>query len=469
MLSSRPIHLEDGPYFPTKTPGRGLKNRAENAHAGGVPMTIHGKGKNVAPKTPFQPSSVQPQRLFKDQKIVLGTNTRPLGDKTPLPNRVGRTLFQTPLPQKSKLSKLSIIEAAQQEAESDADQPPGSMQRPSSLRTHLKHPRISNPKDFQTPMNKGNHWDISDGDIVVPDAETLLQEPIVEDEDDFDELEYGPPNTLDLPYQPPFDFELPDYKEVGKTLRRIAFSVPYDDTPPLPDPEIHPSDVRIEPWDMISLPPLESDDPFHLARLEIEAAKAKTKAQTKLAPSRLPPRTRPAPPTAPSRARSLTVGTVPKPHPQSSTKLSSTRTANTKTVPPPPVTSTAPRLRAGTISKPTTIVSKAPALAPGKPIRTTAPTSQVTKPKPGAPLLPVQRRNQIQAQLPLTSRTGIRPHTSLALTSKSKPSSVHSKTSSITTTKSLMSIPENVRKEDKSIFNLDDGDLGVGDDFMFEV
>lgn len=61
MLSARPIQVgTDGHYFPTKTPGRGPKGRAENAHAG-VPMTVHGKGKSTvaAPKTPFQPSSAR--------------------------------------------------------------------------------------------------------------------------------------------------------------------------------------------------------------------------------------------------------------------------------------------------------------------------------------------------------------------------------------------------------------------------
>jgi len=74
MLSSRPIHLHgDGPQFPTKTPGRGLKNRAENAYAGGgIAMTIHGKGKNaMAPKTPFQPSSVREFQMSLVLEMVL--------------------------------------------------------------------------------------------------------------------------------------------------------------------------------------------------------------------------------------------------------------------------------------------------------------------------------------------------------------------------------------------------------------
>ena len=38
--------------------------------------------------------------MFKDQKP--GTTARPLADKTPLPNRIGTTLFQTPFTQKKE-------------------------------------------------------------------------------------------------------------------------------------------------------------------------------------------------------------------------------------------------------------------------------------------------------------------------------------------------------------------------------
>ncbi|KAF8953995.1 hypothetical protein BDZ97DRAFT_552337 [Flammula alnicola] len=143
MLNSRPVQLAtDGAYFPTKTPGRGLKNRIENAHAGGgVAVTVNGKGKNVnvAPRTPFQPASVQPHK-FKDQKTVLTTIIRPLGDKTPLPNRLGNVLFQTPLPGMSKLSKLGQFAENGYEGEGGT---PDSVQRPSSMRKHIKHPRNS--------------------------------------------------------------------------------------------------------------------------------------------------------------------------------------------------------------------------------------------------------------------------------------------------------------------------------------
>ncbi|KAH9484775.1 hypothetical protein JR316_0001677 [Psilocybe cubensis] len=240
MLSSRPMQFPmDGVSIPARTPGRALKARSENAHA----MTVNGKGKNVAPKTPFHPASAH-------QKIVLATTGRPLGDKTPMPNRIGALLLKTPLPGATKPSKLKGEEN-------------GSGQRPSSMRKHIKQPRMSG-KALETPINTGNHWDISDGDIVL-EATAQLQETIPEQEDDFDDVEYGPPNTLDIPFQPSYDFDLPDYKQLGKTLFQLAHSVPYEDVSPPDEPIIQ---LESANWNMIHLPELESDDPFVLARLE---------------------------------------------------------------------------------------------------------------------------------------------------------------------------------------------------------
>jgi hypothetical protein len=146
---------------------------------------------------------------------------------------------------------------------------PDSVQRPSSLRKHIKQPR--NSGKFETPANKGNHWDISDGEIEVLETQPEVEEDNL---DDLDELEYGPPNTLgtlqllipafcpefnffkDLPYEPPFDFKLPDYKEVGKTLRHLAFSVYQDDVPAPPEHDIPASDLEVNNWNMMSLPEL---------------------------------------------------------------------------------------------------------------------------------------------------------------------------------------------------------------------
>lgn len=59
--------------------------------------------------------------------------------------------------------------------------------------------------------------------------------------------------AVDLPYQPPFDFELPDYRELGKALRQAAFSVAFEDPVTLPEPSI-PSEIFTDPWGTVPLP-----------------------------------------------------------------------------------------------------------------------------------------------------------------------------------------------------------------------
>lgn len=39
----------------------------------------------------------------------------------------------------------------------------------------------------------------------------------------------------EIPYQPPFDFKMPDYKELGAKLREMAHSYKYEDDPVLDD------------------------------------------------------------------------------------------------------------------------------------------------------------------------------------------------------------------------------------------
>lgn len=70
-----------------------------------------------------------------------------------------------------------------------------STKRPSSLRKHLKLPRNSVQKSFETPMNQGRHWEISDNDIDISSPQPVLQETKIV-EDDYDEIEYCAPNTL---------------------------------------------------------------------------------------------------------------------------------------------------------------------------------------------------------------------------------------------------------------------------------
>ncbi|PPQ80204.1 hypothetical protein CVT25_003557 [Psilocybe cyanescens] len=385
MLSSRPVQFPmDGVSYPTRTPGRALKARSENAHA----MTVNGKGRNVAPKTPFHPASAQPQRLFKDQKTVLATSGRPLIDKTPMPNRIGTILFKTPLPGAVKPSKLK----------GEENGTPGSGQRPSSMRKHIKHPRISG-KALETPTNNGNHWDVSDGDIVL-ESQALQQETILEQEDDLDEVEYGPPNTLDIPFQPHYDFELPDYKQVGKTLFQLAHSNLFEEVAPPPQPNISPSDLEKLNWDMIPLPDiggcahympasrrlqtklLASDDPFFLARLDAKP----------------PPRNVPA---LPSYLRSNRVPPISKPRPQSSlaTTVSGARKA--------PLTSVTPSLPSSS-----SLALKGKITA-AKPL-TRPPTSTANVRRPAAT---VAKPRVAPAS---TSTNARRPHTSQAVISSAK-------------------------------------------------
>lgn len=49
-------------------------------------------------------------------------------------------------------------------------------------------------KSFETPLNSGNHWDVSDVSIVLQDTEVVAQEAAIEH--DYDDIEYMAPNTL---------------------------------------------------------------------------------------------------------------------------------------------------------------------------------------------------------------------------------------------------------------------------------
>ncbi|KAF8233368.1 hypothetical protein L208DRAFT_1395830 [Tricholoma matsutake] len=257
MLSSRIVPLNvDAQNYPYKTPGR-LKSRTENAI---YPITLNGKSKDVS-KTPFRPPTLQNDKA-QGKPVIITTRpaVRPLGDKTPFPNRIGtHQQFQTPLQQTSTFSALSFQEP---DTLLQFGKTPDSLLRPSSLRKHVRAPR-SGSKNFETPPNNGNHWDISDSSIIVPEAQ--VQETTTTVEDDCDEIEYMPPNTLDLPYQPPFDFELPTYKDVGKSLLKLAHSYPYDeDDSPAVEITIDEEAVEVTTWKMFALPELDNnDDPFH--------------------------------------------------------------------------------------------------------------------------------------------------------------------------------------------------------------
>ncbi|KAF9076442.1 hypothetical protein BDP27DRAFT_1313325 [Rhodocollybia butyracea] len=235
MLSNRPAPQTNVHKHTLKTPSRAL---AENRLATG---TVNGK---KALQTPFQSKTPFQKPLFTEADTQLKGGVRaparPFLDKTPFPNRIATAVnFQNPI-------QTPFLHTST----------PDSAQRPSSTRRHVRVPRKS--QKFETPVNTQNHWDISDDNIPV-----VAQEPpkVYVPEDDFDEIEYMPPNTLDLPYQPPFDFEMPDYKVLGKSFmdasRKGAF---YE---PIPDVEIDikPEDIELCNIDL-DFSTIPNDDPF---------------------------------------------------------------------------------------------------------------------------------------------------------------------------------------------------------------
>ena len=166
-------------------------------------------------------------------------------DKTPFPNRVAGPSFgnggKTPA---LKLSKLALL--APPEAEADPSSPDvAPLLRPSSTRKSLRG-RLS--QNFKTPLTKGNHWDVSPGDMEGLDGglvngATPETVPVAMDMDD--EIEYMPPTAIgeyvsfygvslglskpqELPYEPPF--AMPDYKSMGRDLFELGHGGLVDDT-----------------------------------------------------------------------------------------------------------------------------------------------------------------------------------------------------------------------------------------------
>ncbi|KAL0057878.1 hypothetical protein AAF712_002950 [Marasmius tenuissimus] len=354
MLTSRSISRNgDGmPRFGgTKTPGRGLQN--ENAIRN-APMTL-GKGKANIPQTPFQAKGMKgdfkdgPQTGKGKAPIQLNTISRPFLDKTPFPNRIISLQNQTPF-------------------QRDLSETPDSAQRPSSTRKHIRLPRHS--QKFETPLNTKHHWDISDDELEL--AAPIAVPEVVEVKDDYDEVEYMAPNTLDLPYQPPFDLQLPNYREVGQTLMGLSRNLALEEPQPLAEISLRTEDIRQVSWDMIPLPELEDDDPFRVPRKkEIPATKSgKTAPARSAKPVPVPniTRTRSIPPsTRPQISRPATSASTARPAPHVRAASTSTSTFTVRTVPrnvpkATPATSSKPPVRPSAVAtSKTTASSRRPA------------------------------------------------------------------------------------------------------------
>ena len=130
--------------------------------------------------------------------VVLNTRpaARPLGDKTPFPNRArkastGQDMDMQKGELQQKLPKLleSLYPSLSSRGET-LDLSP----RPSSTRKSARTPSSANRK-FQTPLVNGNPWDVSEGSIELGDVQLQDAQQDAEVED-LDEIEYMPPNTL---------------------------------------------------------------------------------------------------------------------------------------------------------------------------------------------------------------------------------------------------------------------------------
>ncbi|CCL98199.1 uncharacterized protein FIBRA_00193 [Fibroporia radiculosa] len=266
MLSARPIALNAD----TRTPGRALKGRStlqENVYRGSMTISVKGKGA----LTPHRPLASRPHKTSKDQGQP--TVSRPLGDKTPFPNRVANLVpFCPPEPLTGKLAKLSLLDAPP----TLATITPGALLRPSSARKSLRSPRLSDSGgrafELRTPVTQGNHWDVSDGDVDLGQHVSVEETEAVQEED-YDEIEYMPPAATFPPYEPPF--EMPNYKIAGRALLELAHSAKFDDTADLYcaqdiEVDIDPREVWnmsgfvASPldWERVELPELENDSPL---------------------------------------------------------------------------------------------------------------------------------------------------------------------------------------------------------------
>lgn len=127
--------------------------------------------------------------------------SRPLGDKTPFPNRqqLPAQQLRTPKPQATKLL-LEIDDAGTKML----TQTPECLLLPSATRRRksLRLPSAIS-KNLKTPATKGNHWDVSDGDVDlgaedgdIDDGSSRAKTAGVDvqaSETSDDEIEYMPP------------------------------------------------------------------------------------------------------------------------------------------------------------------------------------------------------------------------------------------------------------------------------------
>ncbi|KAF5374588.1 hypothetical protein D9757_010179 [Collybiopsis confluens] len=440
------------------------------------PGTVNGKGKAAAAmQTPFQSRTPFLQKpLFTEADTQLKgirTQTRPFLDKTPLPNRVATASFnaQTPFLHPNR------------------DATPDSAQRPSSTRKHIRLPR--NSHKFETPITTGNHWEVgdsSDENIRVEIPEPAKAVPAAEE--DFDEIDPVPltHHSLDLPYQPPFDLDMPDYAVLGKAVleasRKGWFLNGLQDS----IIEIHPEFIEDHNanLDLSSLP---DGDPFFDFEIKPQPKPSGSAVtQHKLS---APLKGRPVPVPAPSLPSSRSA--VTRPATSASTRVPSRTVSragtvsSSKVVSRPPVVSnsrttgsTAVRaVRATSASKPVTI-HRTTSAAVARPTvasnsRTTDSTAvrvtSTSKPVFGTRVAPARSKSSVTA--PARTAPTRTPTAAPSALRKPTAATVSRLTTSSATVNSRKVQPSRAKPDGVGAdipLNIDAGTATV-EDFMFEI
>ena len=152
------------------------------------------------------PSPAEPQKIYgttKSKGQASLAPSRPLGDKTPFPNRVHNhaTPFQVTKPV--------------------FDVTPGALLRPSSARKHIRLPHSAS-KSFQTPVTGGNHWDVSDIEI---NPEVVAEPNQSIEEEDYDEIEYMPPKQPGQLFVTRFFFGLTNVAQNCHTNLHLSYQI----------------------------------------------------------------------------------------------------------------------------------------------------------------------------------------------------------------------------------------------------
>ncbi|KAF9783692.1 hypothetical protein BJ322DRAFT_873988 [Thelephora terrestris] len=421
MFSIRPGHLENATGHhhqlkgAPKTPGRQLKSAALRENAQSVHKIVLG-GK----QTPFQGKAQQ-------------STSKVLGEKTPFHHNRQDPLF-TPAPQTFKIVKFALEDDEPELPWLSSTAPTSTFLRPSSTRKSIRGRLSGGDGDkgkeeerfgplglkglqLQTPMNpKNRHWDFGDLDLEAS-AEV---EPIAEEQEDDDEIEYMPPK-VEVPYQPPFDFEMPNYKVLGTKLREMARSYKYEEDPVLDDFDyvfdISPAELELlNPIDLVPSSDEGGDNPFlGPPESKLKSKPASGTVKPSAASSKIPTK---KPLTATTSSQRL-IATKTRPIVASASRNKTTSTA--KPSRPADTTRTATTSRPPTASRSTAVMK--PTLT-ARPVKSSATTKAISPRKqavsrtagsqvrPMKPLVPVQKSNNTVSLSTTRSRVVSRPPSS---------------------------------------------------------